>query len=389
MGARVGLMHVLIATVLGTGCAAPRLNSARQSFYRGNFDDAVVALQAAESDKKNRVLLRMERGMIQQARKNYKASVSDWSEAVEIAKALDVYSLSQGTVSLLSNDMAMSFRGAPYERTLLHAFSAKSYLALQMWEDAAVEARNMVHRLENLDGFPDDAYSHYLAGFCFEMIGDNEGAAFQYRLATKLLPDIRIDDKTGHIAWNRKQEKEAALKPDEQARTSGAARQSELVCFVVMGHAPAMNYSGIGLPPPRSAPYAEIYSGGKLLGRSYAFSNTRSLKAATERRLTAVKIVKEVSRIVIKDTAANMVSHENELLGELLRWFLFVLESPDRRHWATLPYWLQIARVSCPEDIKNYRIVFKTHTGGKIREETIGTPLVRRQNIFVSFCRDI
>ena len=42
-------------------------------------------------------------------------------------------------------------------------------------------------RLENLGGFPDDAFSRYLAGFCFEMIGDGENAALSYRYAATVL----------------------------------------------------------------------------------------------------------------------------------------------------------------------------------------------------------
>ena len=377
MAIRAGLIHVFLAVVLGSGCAAPHINSAQQSFYRGDFDSAIGALQAAEPDKKNMVLLRMERGMIHLANKNHEASISDWNEAIKRAKELDVYSLSQGTMSLLSNDMAMSFRGAPYERTLLHTFSAKSYMALQLWEDAAVEARNIVHRLKNLDGFPDDAYSHYLAGFCFEMINDDESAAFQYRQATELLSGIQIDDRTGHITIKK-----------EETKVSDTTNQAELICFVAIGRTPAINNSNT-CSLPRSAPYAEIYNGNKLLGRSYTFSNTRSLRADTEKRLMAVRIVKDSSRIIIKDTAADMLSQQNELLGELLRWFLFALESPDRRHWDTLPYWLQIARVPCPKDLKNYRIVFKTNDGKRISDRIIETPLMRKQNVFVSFCRDL
>jgi len=377
---QASLVIVPLAVAIVGGCVGPRLNSARHNFYRGDFRQAVTNLTPLALDKRNNVLILMERGMSHQARGNYEASVDDWNAAVEEAKRLDYYSLSQGAASILSNDEAMAFRGAPYERTLLHAFAAKSYLALQMWEDAAVEARNIIDRLENLDGFPDDAYCHYLAGFCLEMINDHDGAAFQYRAASKLMPTVKIDENTGRIGTG-------SGKPARSGRPEKGGAQ--LVCFISMGSSPSVS----GIVRSRYAwgpsPYAEIYSGGKLLGHSHAFSNTGSLLSSTEKRLAAVRIVKETTRIVIKDAAANAVSRENEFLGELLRWFLFALETPDRRRWETLPNLLHVARVPCPPDLKNYRVVFKTTDGRTLAQKTIDNPLARRDNVFVSFCRDI
>ena len=380
-------VFAVLTAVTFSGCVAPRLSSARHNFYAGDFRQAVTNLTPTALDKRNKVLILMERGMAHQAQGSYQASVDDWNAAVAEAGRIDYYSLSQGAASILSNDEAMAFRGAPYERTLLHAFAAKSYFALGMWEDAAVEARNIIDRLESLDGFPDDPYSHYLAGFCMEMIDDYDAAAFQYRIASKLMPDIDIDDGTGRIIPVSASAHEAGTPRTEIGKPK--SDQPELVCFISLGSSPAVS----GIVRSRhswgSAPYAEIYSGNKRLGRSYAFANTGSLSAMTEKRLAAVKIVKDATRIVIKDAAANAVSKENELLGELLRWFLFALETPDRRRWETLPQLMHVARVPCPPDLKSYRVVFKTGDGRTIAQKTIDNPLSRRENTFVSFCRGL
>lgn len=385
-------IFALLTVATLSGCAMPRLGAARRNFYAGNFRQAVTNLAPTTLDKRNKVLMLMERGMARQAQGDYRASVDDWNAAVAEARRIDYYSLSQGAASILSNDKAMAFRGAPYERTLLHAFAAKSYFALEMWDDAAVEARNIIDRLENLDGFPDDPYCHYLAGFCMEMISDPEGAAYQYRIASKLMPHIDIDEDTGRIV------PAPGRSPAEGARKPGAVEKKvarpktgepELVCFISIGSSPSVSGVVRGRYAHAPAPYAELHSGGRRLGRSYALSNTRHLASATEKRLAAVQVVKDTTRIVIKDAAANTLSKENQFLGELLRWFLFALETPDRRRWETLPGTLHVARVPCPADMKSFRVVFKAANGRTIAQKTIDNPLARRNNVFVSFCRDL
>ena len=167
----VGFAILLSLVVFACGgCATSPLKTARQDFYRGDYRKAAALLEADSSNQQDRVMVLMERGMVQQARGDYAGSIQDWRDAAQQAEQLDYYSLSRGTASYVVNDQVLAFRGAPYERTLLHAFAAKSYMAMGMWDDAAVEARNIIYRLEHLYGFPDDPYSHYLAGVCLEMV---------------------------------------------------------------------------------------------------------------------------------------------------------------------------------------------------------------------------
>jgi len=111
---------------------------------------------------------------------------------------LDTYSLSKGVSSLIVNDRMLSFRGMPFERTLMYAFLAKDYLADSNWDYAAICARNIIKKLEALDGFPDIAYGRYMAGFCLELIYDEGNAAIQYRAAARLLTsNVLIDPLSG------------------------------------------------------------------------------------------------------------------------------------------------------------------------------------------------
>lgn len=348
-----------------------RLDSGRREFYVGNLERAAAELAEEPLGETDRVLFLMERGMVHHGRKDYAASTKDWLEALALIEKLDYYSVSRGSASMVINDQVQTYRGPPYERMLLHAFTAKNYLAQAMWDDAAVEARRLIREFERLDGYPDDAYCHYLAGFCLELIDDMEGAAFQYRAAAKLLPSVPLDRRTGRIA------------------VTNEAPTAELVCFVGIGRTVA----GGQMPGSNSqwgtAPYAEIYVGQRYLGRSYSFANTAGLYHATQARLAAIKTAKTAARVVIKDATARAVAEKNEALGQLVWLLLFAAEKPDTRNWETLPLWLQVARVPCPADLQEIRVVFRGRGGRVVRERPITSPLVRRRNCFVSFCRDV
>ena len=366
---RPALLMCLLAL---TGCASMRLNSARDAFYAGDLSRAASDLEKPPSTSQDEVLFLMERGMVLQARQDYKASVMDFLHAQEKAEELDYLSVTKTTASFLTNDRMLAYRGEPFERTLLHAFAANNYLAMAMWDDAAVEGRNVIDRLEHLNGFPDDPYSRYMAAFCLELQGDSEGAAFQYKAVSQQVKTPPIDERTGRFG-----------------PTPPKAEERELVCFVGIGRAPTEDGYGIYTAAWGPSPYAEIYDGDRLLGRSYTLDTTYRLANETEKRLATLKVVKTVSRIVVKEVIAESVSRKNEALGALLWLVLFSTEGPDTRRWETLPGWLQVARVPCPADLTQYRVVFRSTNGAVLRQKTVQVPLARRGSVFVSFCRDV
>lgn len=386
------LLSVCLAALLA-GCATPPLNSARANFYTGRFEQANTNLATIPKDDKDEILYLMERGMVRQNLGLYEASALDWRRSGELDDKLETYSVSQGASSLIVNDRTLSFRGMPFERTLLYAFLAKNYLARSNWDYAAISARNIIQRLEDLNGFPDIAYCRYLAGFCLELINDEGNAAIQYRYAARMLTNsILLDVLTGDIlppfdsAQDRRPNVVGATIPI--ARVALKTAPAELVCFIGLGRVPAGEiisgdyYSAL-------APYAEIYCEEQYLGRSYAFANTAALMAESRRRLAVIQAAKDLTRLAVKETISVSVENQNDLLGALVRLLLFSMEAPDTRSWETLPLWLEVARVPCPADLTSYTVVFRSATGSPLGRKVINTPLARRGNIFISFCRDI
>lgn len=375
-----GGLAVFLGFVLA-GCVTDKVDTARDAFYRGRFSVAEQNLADLPEDGKDSVMYLMERGMVRQARRNYRDSTLDWRKAADRINYLFTRSASKTAASFVVNDKTMDFRGAPFERTMVHAFLAKNSLVQGRWEDAGVAARNIIKDVEDLGGFPDSAYCRYIAGLALELMYDPSNASLQYRYASNILTNmgLMVNDKNGRIF-------PAGASARETDRRS--SDRAELVCFVLIGRSPtgASSVNGAFVPP--GVPYAEIMANGRTLGRSYSLSCCAQLIQATKDKVAALQLAKDVSRIVVKETISHQLKKENEALGALAEILLFALESPDDRRWETLPMWFEVARVPCPADLSSFEVVFKNANGAPTRTVTV-TEMARRDRIFVSFCRDL
>ena len=386
---------VLLAALILCGCATPALDSARSNFYAGKYDMACETLESAKVPENNRVLFRMERGTIRLFAGRYESSAKDYIDASDQLEKLETYSVSKGSASWVANDSVQDFRGTPYERTLLHAFTAKDHLAMANWDNAAVEARRIIKSLDSSarGNYPEDAYSRYMAGFCLEMIDDDSNAAIQYRRASARLSGIKVDENTGHILAVplKPVTTNSAAIPDDPAPSAEKAWPQELVCFVLLGRSARSCDAWRENWQPGQPMYAEIVHQGKLLGRSHNLADTVELAFTTDQIEAVRKMVKTVGRIMVKEAIADAVErNQNEALGALVRFVLIgLLERPDVRRWETLPQWLQVARVPCPPDLDSFEVVLKTFNGVTVRTIHVDKPITRRRNTFVSFCRDI
>lgn len=377
------LLAALSAGFFAAGCASTGLPSARSNYYQGRYQQAADDLAEKSPSNKDKVLFLMERGMIRQAAGDFEGSSSDLIEAYDILERTAAVSLSKDTASLVINDNVQTYQGAPFERTLLHVFTAKNHLLRNDWENAAVEARRIIESLkpENRKDYPEDAYSRYMAGFCLGLIGDWSNAALQYRNADALLPYLTIDDRTGLIY------------PGTNMVNSSAANQSglthELVVFTLIGRSPTGHELQNARRPILPAGFASIVIDGQHTGRSYSLSDTVDLAFTTKQKDAIREMAKSVGRIAAKEAAARSIEQEDELLGFLFRAIMIgLLEQPDTRRWETLPRSLQVARIPCPENPKDIEIRFQTSSGVTTRTLHAGPDLIRHNNTYILVVRD-
>lgn len=397
-----------LSTVLLGGCATTgALDTARQYYRAGNYSQAEAALGEADITGKDRVLILMERGAIRQASGNYDVSSVDFVAANDELQRLETYSLSKGAASMVVNDRVQSYLGAPYEWTLLHSMTALNHLALALWEEAAVEARRTVYTLrpEVRRSYPDIAFARYLAGFCFEMIGDYSNAELQYKIASSLMGPCAVDENTGRISWRKytvTNETIPSLLPISERlnicpESNGPVLEQqreyqgdhELVCFVLVGDSSLGSDFEMSSPIVEHPPYVEFYQNGNYLGRSYNLTDTRRLAGETMSIDALGKGIKTASRIAVKEGIAQSLDRNGSPELALLTRVILIgmLERPDERHWVTLPRWLQVARVRCSGSLTNYDIVVKDAYGGTLDSRTIISPISKTYGTYVSILR--
>jgi len=330
---------MLACMALLSGCASGRISAGRANFIEGRYNQALTNLnEAVETPGQDRVLALMERGMVRQAIGDHKGAASDWLAASDLCG------------------------------DLLRTFAALSYLSLSAWDDAAVEARNIAPRLERLEGFPDDAFSHCVAGLAFELIDDANSARIEYERAAALPAPVKIG-------------------PDGRYGPAPSKKEAELVVLAAMGG--ISSKAGASRHNERLGPdsHAEILVNGRVLGRTYTLTHTGTLLAKTEERLAAMRAAKTVSRIVIKDALAESIERENKALGQLVRLILFAMEVPDTRRWESLPLLLQYGRFPCPADTREVEIIFRG-SGAAAGQRITARPQARR-GLLVLYVRDL
>ncbi len=373
----------LAILLLSGGCASSYLDQAREEYYQGAPKEALVLLDENKVPDRDRILFLMERGTLYQAAGEYEKSVRDFNEANDLLEESETLSVSRGATSMVINDNALYFRGYPFERTYLHVMAALSYLGAGNRQDAAVEARRIIHTLdpEKIGDYPQDAFSHYLAGLCLELVGDMSNARVRYRKAAALSTGVSISD-SGYFAADGEEGDGSSV--TTQKSKNG---QAELIVFVLLGRVADYSETRPNRLADRSG-YAKIRHKGKVIGRTYTLTDTRHLAAVSEDKLAVMKTAKMAGRIATKRAISREIERENEILGSLVWIVMLALEQPDLRHWETLPRYLQVARVSCPSDLSQIEVIIQSSRGKTIRNVRVNDPLQGDKPLFISFVRD-
>src|SRR5688572_10241441 len=234
----------LLALVIGlvlSGCAAVRsyereLHGTLEQASLGGVEGAIRLLEASNPDRKN-LLYQLELGMLQRLGNRYDESQKAWlaaSEGIQAARSagpLDLARLTGAAGSYMISDKLRPYEPHDYEQVMLLTYISLNHLARGDLDSARV-AIKQTHELEaaiaqrralelaavreeaskrgarssfkELSGYPietidnpevnalrnsyQSAFSHYLAGFIYEALGEPSLAAPGYRLANELQP---------------------------------------------------------------------------------------------------------------------------------------------------------------------------------------------------------
>ncbi len=191
---------LLVLLLMTTGCAtySSRVADLRPQLANGEFTAALKTLDEGTGGK-DRLLLLLERGLVLHYADEYVASNEAFAQAEDLAEDLYTKSISQGALSLLTSDEAISYRARPFELAMVPYFKALNYLYLGQRSAAVVEARRAelsqakyveltVAELRPQDGselkqLQADPFLLYFSGLLHDQAGEINEAFISYRNA--------------------------------------------------------------------------------------------------------------------------------------------------------------------------------------------------------------
>ena len=302
-------------------------------------------------------------------------------EKVMLSTSLTLSHIMQGNYDLARIEMKKT-----YEREkLIESFREKEYDKLQ--EDAknqqvSADVKQMkdypmaeldtpeVNSLKN--GFQ-NAFSHYLAGYFFEVTGESSLAEPGYRNALNLAPDSSIV--------------QAGLK--DVGRRRPGAKESDVLFVIESGFAPAWKSITIPIPIPRQKglvvtplSFPIIKSEGRsfvpsavsVSGRQLPVETLTNIDAMARRQLKDQMpgiLLRSVIRAVLKSVAQEQANKGGLALGLIANVASVVSEQADERSWRTLPERISVARATLPQG--RQMVEFQTGAGTYKKEVDIGS----------------
>ena len=434
----------LLLTMLA-GCATFRsydseLTSTVNLAAAGNVDGAIKQLERNNRLGTKDLLYYLELGELQRLNHRYDESEKAWLAADAQVQAWEKTALANpekllGSVtSVVLNDKTIPYEGHDYEKVMLTTRLALDHLARGDFDTARVDIkrthereaviaelrkkelqkteeeaskRGMKTGFKELNGYPvqtidnpevnalrnsyESAFSHYLAGFVYEALGEPSLAAAGYRQAIELQP-------------NRPQF-EAALAGLDMRVAARDTGSTDVLFVLESGTAPARQSRQFNLPFPSRdrllivpvsfpviAPAQPSFMPAQLQIQGEAPIGTTVI---TNIDLMARKALQEempgiVLRGIIRSSAKAIAQYqagkndESGLVGLAVAIGSLVTESADERGWRTLPEQIAIARARIPSG--THTITLQTPEGVRNvqlnlagRYAVVGLRLLRRE----------
>lgn len=405
MVARPFVFTLLLASLQLTGCAVFRdydgeLRETNQQLAAGNVDNALALLERHNQDADKDLLYYFEKGELLRSKGDLQGSQIAWRAADgvvlrwEESVKLDTGKYLAQFGSYLVNDKVRRYEGYDYEKVMLTTQMALNLLALNDFDGARTEIKKTHEReaviaelrdkayarqqedaekqgfttgFKDLQGYPvssleapevvglknsyQSAFSHYLAGFVYEALGEKGLAAPGYRQAAELRPGTALLEQ-------------ALLGLDARSAKPG---QSEVLIVVQRGLAPARDSVRLPIPlsidnnlviTPLSFPimredtstahFSVVQLDGKTLNLTVLNSTSAMSRRALRDDMPGI-ILRTTVRAATRTLAQKKMNETNPTAALVMGIASAVVEGADTRTWRTLPDETLVARVHVPQ----------------------------------------
>ena len=448
-------LWVILLFMLLAGCSISttfrpyphKIGPLQQQITTNNPPDFRKALKS-ERRGNDKILYNLEHGRAAQLFGHTELSRNDFATAIAAIRSNEQRALiSAGQIganmaSFATNDNALPYASEGYERVLLHHYQALNYLLEADLSGAGVEFRwanneqrealnrhekelakvekeaqkkHVSNAAENsefrrryaqldeaagrLKNSFQNAYSFYLSGVVYELLGEENDAYIDYKKALEIYPEngyvqrdvlrlarrLQMDDDLAALAKRF---------PDLYNTTIVAEQSAggELILLYEEGFVPPREEIKLPLVLPGSLvtlafPYyrgpwrdyrpLEVLAGYALLGRTELLCDVRGLAVKSLQEKIPILLTRQVVRAGSKALAQQAAKEKFGDAGQLgMMLYSVISENADLRSWLTLPENVQILRVSLaagpqqlrlqsPKNLLGTEITIDVKEGGK------------------------
>lgn len=420
---KIKYVSISLAVLVLTGCAGYGTNMAGPvaAVQNGRPDEALAKLEAKNSANSDKNLLYyMEKGQLQRLNNDVYNSTISWRSADAIVQQWeDNYKTDPNKVlgnigSYVINDTFRTYEGQDFEKVMLTTEMAVNQAAMGNWDEARIEIKKTHEReaiiedihdklyakeeqeaknkgiktsFSSLNGYPVDtlndpavmalkngyqsAFSHYLAGYIYEALGDVGLAAPGYRQAIELQP-------------NTPQLKTALAGLESRLRQArGNTNKTDVLFVIESGLVPHRSSQRIPIPIPRagfvSVSFPVMRGTGAFVPNSISvgdnslavdeLTNVDAMARRTLRDDMPGIILRTTLRAISKGVAQSALQKRSDdkqnpwlgLAAGVLSIAGQVTEQADERGWSTLPNRIAIARGYVAPG--NYNVLIPTQFG--------------------------
>lgn len=405
----IGLLFSL--TVFGCSSPAfiqPQVNSLVVS---GKHDLALNLLRNNENSygERSRLLYLLDYALTAHYSKKYQESVTYFAAAKKLYDQLYTVSVTGEFVTWLVNDNTSPYRGEDFERAMINVFQALNFIALNQFDDALVEMRdvdsvlkaiNLQYDKNQKNVYVEDAFIRLISGIIYEW-SDHKYGLSDALTAYKLSFDIYGQQGRYYNLVAPRILKQNLLslteiiKPAEYStlaaeypnvsyvHQSEKSKKAEVIVLDYSGFAPIKHEVAVPVPLPRGK-IAKIafpsYSKRKTYDESIQCSAVKSdgtsvfgdmetvedigaiaMKNLEQRKLRVIAkaALRSAGKAVITSAQEQMIrdkwgDRSAQIFRQLSNIYNFTSERADLRSWVTLPDKIKMGRLLLEPG--NYRI---------------------------------
>lgn len=385
------------------GCASSSLFNAypnqAASFRHAAAGKGSINISEQQKTSADGLLYLQESGRVLQIQQHFQQSQHDLAAAIDIYKNLDDRAkisaghLAAQTASLFSNENAIPYQGAPYERIMVHQYQVFNYLALGDFEAAMVETRRMANlqrqlELEHSQAIseaakeakntpinPSDwnqndkihamrnfanqvassvlnAYSYFVSASLYEAQGDYNNALVDIRKALTVLPNSPLlKQQLAYLTTlqnNGKNSNQATVFIFYEEGFIANKQSFNLTLpswhYDTFFSIAVPYYATGNIPLPR--PLMIASNGVQKQTESLVYFSALAVKQLQETMPTL--IIRQMLRAKSKYELQQKSAQQSELVGLLATIYNIVSEQADLRSWLTLPNSAQATKLLLP-----------------------------------------